>query len=85
MYALSSLQHILRRPASCAINCRCCPIAIPRSWSTCSGHRSPIASHVGSMAPWDTMGRIVSLCHITRVMLWRNITFLRNIETLPAG
>jgi hypothetical protein len=48
MYALSSLEHIFRRPASCAINCRCCPIAIPRSRSTCSGHRAPIASHAVS-------------------------------------
>ena len=71
-----------RHPAS---NCPAYPIAIPPSWSTCSGHRSPIASQAVSMASWDTMGRVVSLCHITRAMLWRNITFLRNIETLLAG
>ena len=79
MYALSSLQHILRRPASC----HQLPLLSHRHPPKLGDlYRPPLTNrvHVVSMASWDKMGRVVSMCHITRAMLWRNVTFRGRIS-----
>jgi hypothetical protein len=84
MYALSNLQHILRRPASC----RQLPLLSHRHPPKLGDLFRPSLTNRVPCSFAGVAGQNGTRClivHITRAMRWRNVTFVRNIETLPLG